>query len=124
MTAKQKIWLLLAILIPINFGFIYWALTTLTSARDARWVTEQIVSAKKASEKMPPGFEQVAEFIRRLKAVDSGRSSIAVMQALNDYKQAFEREYAAMTNHEDVQALERICNEKAKALTDAISKNQ
>jgi|SRR5579871_1775597 len=125
MTAKQKkLTLLVVILIPINIGFICWSLTSLTSARDARDVTGQIVAARKVIEKMPPGIERAAEFLRRLKAVDPRHASPAVKEALKDYTQAMERGYQAMTNHEDVQALELICNEKARALTDAIGKNQ
>jgi hypothetical protein len=121
MTKKHKQLILTLLLIPFCLLSSYWCLTSLIRSRDARDVSEQIVSARHAIEKMPPGLERVEEFMRRLRAVNPGHASPEVQQALRDYIAAMEHSLQAMKNHQDAASFEQVCAQKAQALTDAIN---
>ena len=123
MTKERKQLIATLILIPFCLLSSYWCLTTLIRSRDARDISQQIVAARHATEKMPPGLERADEFMRRLKAVDPGHASPDVKQAFKDYITAMEQSLLAMKNHQDAAPFEQVCAQKAQALTDAINNN-
>ena len=121
MTKQRTQFIATLMLIPFCLFNSYWCLTTLMRSRDARDIHGQIVNARNAIEKMPPGLDRADEFMRRLKAINPGHASPEVKQALQGYIAAMEQSLLAMKSHQDPAPLERICAQKSQILTDAIN---
>jgi hypothetical protein len=114
----------LVISLPITIWGGYSCLVSLLSARDARDVSQQIVSARQAIEKLPPGIDRPEEFVRRLRSIDPGHARWEVKVALSHYVAAMEQATEALKNHQDELPLEKVCAERAQELTDAINRSQ
>jgi hypothetical protein len=118
---RQSFLMLVVLLMCWN---CYTALRSLNASRDARLVSQQIVSIREAIEKLPPGVDRPAEFMRRLKTVDAGAAPSVVKRALSEYISAMDQATIALTNRQDTPALEQACAQKAKALTEAIKQSR
>ena len=121
---RSLLTLSLVISIPASIWGSYFCLASLLSARDARDVSQQIVSARQAIEKLPPGIERPEEFVRRLRSVDPGHAPREGKVALSNYVVAMEQATEALKNHQDEQPLEQVCAKRAQELTDAINRSR
>ena len=112
------------LLLPVTIWLGYSSLNALLSARDARDISQQIGSARQAIEKLPPGVGRPEEFVRRLRSINPGRAPQEVKVALTNYVAAMEQATDALKHDKTNAVLEQTCAQRAKELTEAITRNQ
>ena len=98
----------------------YSSLLFLIHRREARAVAAEMASARADIEKMPPGFERPAEYVRRLRAIDLAQASPKLKEALAAYSEAMGRSLELMKQHQDTTAADQMCAQRAKELADII----
>jgi hypothetical protein len=79
---------------------------------------------KKSLEQAPPGITRAEEFVRRLKAIDTGRAPAEVKHALAEYAAAMEQALVALKAGQDTAPFDRRIGERRQSLIDAIDRNK
>lgn len=94
------------------------------SARDARDIYQEIVSARQTVEKLPPGIKRDEDWVRRLHSIDPGHAPSDVKVAFSNYVEAMTEELEAIKNHQDALPFVRVSDQAAQDLTNAINRSQ
>src|SRR4051794_14733097 len=92
----------------LSLWLSYSSLLFLIHRREARAIATEVASARAVIEKMPPGFERPAEYVRRLRAIDVAQASPALRQALTAYADAMEHSLELMKQHQDTRAADEM----------------
>jgi hypothetical protein len=118
---KRHLLIFTAIASPL---FAAWCIYDLVRQHDTRDIVVEFSTAVKAMEQTPPGTERAEQFVRRIKAINTGHAPAEVKQALADYITAMERGLTAAQARQDTTALDQTIAERKQALIDAVNKYQ
>ncbi len=89
-------------IVMISGVFSIYGFIDLVREKHVRFIDQDLGAALAESQKLPPGFAQAEDYLRRLKAIKTAYAPPEMQQALFDYIAAYEKALIAMEAGRDV----------------------